>query len=530
MTDKDIQLIHWADQIAEQVIQEKGDKKEYVCASGITPSGTVHIGNFREIITTDLVVKALADRGKNVKFIYSWDDYDRFRKVPGNLPEKDKLKECIGLPVSSTIDPFGCHKSYAEHFEKELEESIKVLDIHPTFIRQNENFKACMYAESIRTALKARARIRKILDKFRKEAHSEDWIPLEVYCEKCGKDSTKVEKYDEEYSIKYSCECGFKNTIDFRKVGIVKPPWRIDWPMRWDFENVDFEPGGKEHSSAGGSRDTAKVVVKHIFQKEPPIYKMYDFIILKGVGGKMAGSTGNVISVTDVLGVYLPEITRFLFVGTKPNKEFAIAFDDEVFKIYEDFYNVERSYFIEDEENAKKLNQMKRIYRFSIPGIIPKKLPIQPAFRTICDILQATQDKEKTKKLILADVKAPMLYDVMRVENMIACAETWLFKYAPEQYIIKINESVSAEVISKLSKNQISALKMLSEKLLEKDYTEDAIFEMFKSIMVSTELSTKEFFTAVYLVLIGKERGPRLTGFIKNIGKEKVLGILKSIK
>ncbi|MFC2282044.1 MAG: class I tRNA ligase family protein, partial [Treponema socranskii subsp. buccale] len=68
-------LVHWADQCAEKIIRERGDLDSYTCASGITPSGTVHIGNFREIISVDLVVRALRSRGKKVRFIYSWDDY-----------------------------------------------------------------------------------------------------------------------------------------------------------------------------------------------------------------------------------------------------------------------------------------------------------------------------------------------------------------------------------------------------------------------------------------------------------------------
>ena len=85
----------WADKEARKVISFHGEKKNYVCASGITPSGTVHIGNFREIITVDLVVKALENLGKKVRFIYSWDDFDRLRKIPGNLDKnaQKKLKE-----------------------------------------------------------------------------------------------------------------------------------------------------------------------------------------------------------------------------------------------------------------------------------------------------------------------------------------------------------------------------------------------------------------------------------------------------
>ncbi|MEA3229295.1 MAG: lysine--tRNA ligase [archaeon] len=522
-------LIHWADQVADRIIKERGDKELYVCASGVTPSGTVHIGNFREIITTDLIVKALEDRNKKTRFIYSWDDFDRFRKVPKNLPEQKRLKKFIGFPVSSTPDPYGCHDSYAEHFEKEFEESIKELDIKPEFIRQSENFKSCMYAGSIRTALKARARLKKILDMFRKEEHPEGWLPLEVYCEGCGTDFTEVTGYDEEYTITYRCRCGHENTIDFRKTGIVKPPWRIDWPMRWDFEKVDFEPGGKEHSSAGGSRDTAKVIVKHIFRIEPPVYKMYDFIILKGIGGKMSGSLGNVVSVKDVLNIYLPELVRFLFAGTKPNKEFAIPFDDEIFKIYEDFYKTEQEYFLENEKNAKKLAHLKRVYRLSMPGVIPKNLPVQPAFRTVCNILQATQSKEKTKKIILCDFEKPLTSDILRVEKITGCAGNWLEDHAPKQFRIKINKSVPKKVKDTLTKQQTTALKKAAATLKSKTCTEDELFDMFRKAASSSGLEMKDFFKGFYLALISKEKGPKLTGFVKVIGEKKVAEILKSL-
>ena len=62
---------HWADIYAKKIIEEKGKKERYTVASGITPSGTVHIGNFREVISVDLVARALGDMGQNVRFIYS---------------------------------------------------------------------------------------------------------------------------------------------------------------------------------------------------------------------------------------------------------------------------------------------------------------------------------------------------------------------------------------------------------------------------------------------------------------------------
>ena len=33
----------WADETAEKIIKERKGKKIYICASGITPSGKIHI-------------------------------------------------------------------------------------------------------------------------------------------------------------------------------------------------------------------------------------------------------------------------------------------------------------------------------------------------------------------------------------------------------------------------------------------------------------------------------------------------------
>ena len=82
--------VHWADLTADRLIRQE-DKETYTLASGITPSGVVHFGNFREVMTTELVARGLKKRGKKVRFIFSWDDYDTFRKVPANLPKQDEL-------------------------------------------------------------------------------------------------------------------------------------------------------------------------------------------------------------------------------------------------------------------------------------------------------------------------------------------------------------------------------------------------------------------------------------------------------
>ncbi|MFB6208029.1 MAG: lysine--tRNA ligase, partial [Candidatus Nanohaloarchaea archaeon] len=238
------QPLFWSDQLAFGVTRKFPEEDEYVCASGISPSGIVHAGNFREIITTDFVVKSLKHRGENAKFIYSWDDYDRFRKVPANVP--DEWEQYIGLPLSKVPDPEGCHDSYAEHFESKLEEELEDLHMDIEFIRQTEMFERSEYADLIKKAMNNREKVKEILDKYRKEPLEEPYYPLRVYCKECGKDFTEVRDYDGEYTVEYHCEeCGDDYEVNFRKEDTVKPPWRVDWPMRWEYEGVDFEPAGK---------------------------------------------------------------------------------------------------------------------------------------------------------------------------------------------------------------------------------------------------------------------------------------------
>ena len=77
--------MHWSEEIALKVIERNPNKEEYVCAAGISPSGSIHIGNFRDIATSYFVVKALRKMGKKARLLFSWDEFDRMRKVPANV-------------------------------------------------------------------------------------------------------------------------------------------------------------------------------------------------------------------------------------------------------------------------------------------------------------------------------------------------------------------------------------------------------------------------------------------------------------
>jgi len=494
----------WADAIADNIVKKVGKKKGYVCASGITPSGEVHIGNFREVITTDMVVRALREKGHKVRFIYSWDDYDRFRKVPAGVDKK--FEKYIGMPLSDVPSPDSSEKrlSYAEHFEKRFEQGLEKVGIKPEFIRQNIMNKKCTYADLIKTAIEKRDTIMKILNKYRKEPLSKDWYPVSIYCEKCKKDFGKVVAVDG-YEIEYECKCGFKNKIDFRKKGIVKAAWRVDWPMRWKFEEVVFEPGGIDHSVSGGSFDTGKQIAKEVFNYPAPMYQMYEWIGVKG-GGAFSSSTGNVLTLNDVEEVYEPEVLRYLFVGTRPSRAFDISFDLDVIKIYEDYDKLEEKYY------SGEANPMEKRQYEVCQLKLSKKQPKRIGFRHLVTLVQVneTQGLDKAGKIRAAKVR------------------NWLEKYAPEEMKFEFQKKIPGS--ARLNKKEKEALKELKKSLKKKDYGEKELFNEFYEICKRIEIKNTEFFDAAYRVIINKRKGPRLASLILAVGKENIIKLLNQIK
>ncbi len=520
---------HWAFQIAEEMIKENPGKEVFVCASGITPSGTVHMGNFREMITTELVVRALQKLGKKTDFLYSWDDFDVLRKVPKNMPNQEMLKTYLRKPISKVPDPYDCnHPSFAEHNEAIVEETLPLVGIFPRFIRQTKMYESCVYADDMDYCLQNTDVIRKILNKYRTTPLPKDWVPISIFCSKCDKDTiTKIE-YRGDYKVYYECECGHKEEFDLREKGIAKLKWRVDWPMRWNYEKVDMEPGGKDHFAAGGSRDSGVELFKTLWPGKPPYGFMYEWIKIKG-GGEFASSTGNVVTLNDVLDIYEPEIVRWLFAGTRPNANFQISFDTDVLKIYEDFEKCERIYFGEENVAEHEKDKQKLAYELSIvdKDKLPDELPIQPSFRHITNVLLSHDyDENKTYEFFRKDVKNE--FDEKRLRRRITLAKNWLQRHAPDDFKFVVREQVPQELKESLSDKQKKAVKGVLD-LVDSDIsTEKLEYEIFE-VAKKLDMGFKEFFTTFYRILIDKKRGPKLASFIEEIGRDKVKKLLNQV-
>jgi lysyl-tRNA synthetase, class I len=338
-----------------------------------------------------------------------------------------------------------------------------------------------------------------------------------------------VTGWDGEWGLTYFCEeTEQEDTIDLRETGHAKLPWRIDWPMRWAYEQVDFEPAGKDHHSEGGSFDTARHVAREVYQWEPPVTFQYDFISIKGRGGKMSSSRGEVISLRDVLEVYQPEVVRYLFAGTRPNTEFAISFDLDVIKIYEDYDRCERIYFGQEDVGEKRAAKERRIYELSQVAGVPAALPAQIPFRHLCNLLLIHDGKVEPA---LADMPGfagmdPELQE--RARQRAACAWRWVQEFAPDDFRFHVVDPAATEP-RELSASESAAVAGLRELLRggidglsEKD-VQNGIYEIARD----AGLDPKDLFQTLYLILIDEERGPRLGGFLKTLGAERVLAILE---
>lgn len=519
---------HWADQTATRIIATCGEREQYTVASGITPSGTVHIGNFREVITVDLVARALRSLGKKVRFLYSWDDFDTLRKVPKGLPNPELLEENLRRPICRVPDPFERDESYASHHIHNFERQLQLVGIEPEFLYQSQRYGSGMYAEQIRHALERKDEIRAILNQHRTKDLGEDWLPTAVYCESCGRDQMHYQRYLGEYGYAYHCaSCGHEAEIDIRKTSNLKLNWRTDWPMRWAYEQVDFEPGGKDHSSEGGSYDTGKVIVQKIWNRPAPQYLQYDFVFLKGGPGKMSSSAGGVITLEDACAVYEPQMVRWIFASQRPNTDFAISFDSDVIKVYDEFDRAEQAALGPAPEKPGKWPVLRRNYELSCVAKLPAKKPYRAPFRDLCSRLQIFDgDVARTMERFYRDhLQDPD--DQQRFRMRAERALFWLENYATHEFRYRLNVEAKPMELSAEEKAALLALHRLVESCdLDQIEAKDLNQLIYDQVIRGVGIESKQFFQLVYQKLISRDQGPRLPSFLKEIGRDRLLTLL----
>ncbi|HEX3359042.1 MAG TPA: lysine--tRNA ligase, partial [Tepidisphaeraceae bacterium] len=478
---------HWIDRVAAQVEEHvrrnKGEGASVVCASGISPSGSIHLGNLRELMTVHLVCEELRSRGLTVEHIHSWDDFDRFRKVPVGVP--DAFAAHIGKPICDIPDPGDEYDSYASRHIAEFQKSMEQLGIRPRYIRQSQEYRAGKYNEQIKVAMNKRLKIFDILNKYQTleregaepvEARREAYYPLRVYCAKCGTDSTKITGWDDAANlVSYACaKCGHAESFKLEGPINAKLVWKVDWPMRWVFEGVDFEPGGEDHAAPGSSYTVGKQIAPEIFSGKAPSFTEYSFVGMAG-RTKISSSAGTNATPQVALDILEPCILRWLYIRRQVKQKFDIDFGQQVVRLYDEW-----DAYCKNVESGKANDADKRAFERAVSSSQGNvgRTELAASFRLLSSVTDITEGNlEQMLNIVMDQVPgAPTDHGVLKeeLEPRLGCAMRWSQQYVPEDERTHVQKAFDPGVYAGLSEQNKKGIAILLEKL-EGNWSMDGI-------------------------------------------------------
>ncbi len=562
----------WVTRAADDAIRHAGGDEAVASgatvtvASGISPSGPIHLGNLREFLTVHFVAEELRRRGVTTRHLHSWDDFDRFRKVPVGVD--DAWNEHIGRPLSAVPDPWHCHDSWATHFKAPLQAALAEMGCEMDELSQTELYSAGTYREQILTAVRRRDDIDRVLARYRTKAAPEpeseeeaadladsvaadddvdpdavaglERFPFKPYCRTCGRDTTHLTAYDDDTTdLSYTCQsCGESHVTNLATQDEGKLVWKVDWPMRWAFEGVDFEPGGVDHATPGSSYTVGKELVKEIYGGRAPSFVGYSFVGVAGMA-KMSSSKGGVPTATDALQVLEPAILRWLYVRRQPKQAFNIEFGPEVVRLYDEWDALGRKAGDPDRRDAQVLAYERAVATTSA-GPLPTP-PVVVPFRVLSSVADVTAGSAEQISRIVSHV-GHAHGSVSDLEPRLSRAMAWTAEFVPAADRTIVRSAPDTARLASLSEREAGWLSLLLDGLGELG-TRDLDLQPVTTLVYGVpklahglpvdadptdevKVDQKEFFKLLYNLLVDKDRGPRLPTLIVALGADRVRSLL----
>ncbi|MFJ2608938.1 lysine--tRNA ligase [Streptomyces sp. NPDC087425] len=566
----------WVSRFADEVIEaseRRAPGKPVVVASGLSPSGPIHLGNLREVMTPHLVADEVRRRGHEVRHLISWDDYDRYRKVPAGIDGVDaSWAEHIGKPLTSVPAPIGStFPNWAEHFKAAMVGALAELGVEFDGISQTAQYTSGVYREQILHAMRHRADIDAVLAQYRTKqqppvkkqqqkavdeaeleaaegsgAADEDdgtgsagYFPYKPYCGGCGKDLTIVDSYDDDTTeLTYTCsECGHTETVRLNEFNRGKLVWKVDWPMRWAYEGVIFEPSGVDHSSPGSSFQVGGQIVG-IFGGEQPIGPMYAFVGISGMA-KMSSSKGGVPTPSDALRIMEPQLLRWLYARRRPNQSFKIAFDQEIQRLYDEWDKLDGKVADGTALPADVAAHARAV------GTAGGELPRTPRplpYRTLASVADVTAGHSDQALRILSDLDPEHpLTSLAEARPRYDKAEAWINTHVPADQRTIVREEPDADLLASLDEASLRSLRLLADGL-EDHWSLDGLTHLVygvpkvqagfsadagpKELPPEIKTAQRTFFALLYRLLVTRDTGPRLPTLLLAVGQERVRALL----
>jgi lysyl-tRNA synthetase class 1 len=509
-----LQAKAWPFEEARNLLARIGGKtpeKGYVLfETGYGPSGLPHIGTFGEVVRTSMVRRAFREISDIPTRLFCFsDDMDGLRKVPDNVPNKEMLTENLGKALTSIPDPFGEYESFGHHNNARLRGFLDSFGFEYEFQSSTEMYKSGRFDEALLKVLQHYDEIQKImlpsLGAERQETYS-SFMPL---CPKTGRvlQVPIVERHVDRGTIVYRDDEDELVEVPVTG-GQCKLQWKPDWAMRWYAMDVDYEMSGKDlmDSVKLGGRITRAL------GGTPPGGFTYE-LFLDENGEKISKSKGNGLSVEEWLQ-YAPPESLSLFMYQKPRTAKRLYFD-AIPRAVDDYLTF-AARFADEEPDRKLENPAWHIHGGKVPAdSSPLTFGILLNLAGVCN----TEDSAVLWGFIGRYAPEASPANTPLLDSLVG--------YAIRYYQDFVKPSKSYRAPNDSERTAIEDLLSRLEGLSAEAKAEDIQSEVYEVGKAHGFENLRDWFKALYEVLLGQEQGPRLGSFFALYGLKESCRLIR---
>ena len=499
---------------AKKILRERKkniDKKgKIILQTGYGPSGLPHIGTFGEVARTSMIVNALNHLTDLPKEIITFsDDMDGLRKIPDNVPQKEKLKKYLHKPLTMVPDPFQKYLSFGEHNNEMLKKFLNQFNFKYNFKSSTELYKSGYFNDALKLVLNNYKEIMNIIIPSLGKERQKTYSPFLPICPNTGVVlEIPVLKIDEKNSKIIFDNNGEKLESSILD-GNCKLQWKVDWAMRWYALDVDFEMYGKDLIE---SAILSSKIIK-ILGKTNPSGFAYE-LFLDEKGEKISKSKGNGITIDEWLSYASPEsLSLFMYQNPKRAKKLYREIVPKAVDEYLDFIEKGKS----QNELQILLNPVWHVHN----GTIPKENIIM-TFSMLLNLVEASN--ANSKELLWKFVKK---YKPNILDKDYPIFDK-LIEYAIKYFndVIKKNKKYKKPNLEEKKSLEalVVALKECSDEM-QPEEIQTKIYTVGKENGYKENL--RDWFRLIYEVVFGDENGPRMGFFISFFGVKETQQLIK---
>ena len=487
-------------------------EKGYVLfETGYGPSGLPHIGTFGEVLRTTMIQRAFEIISDiPTRLICFSDDMDGMRKVPGNVPNQEMLAEHLQKPLTAVPDPFGTHDSFGDHNNAMLRRFLDTFGFQYTFYSATEFYKSGQFdAVLLRAAEKYDEVMAVMLKSLREERRQTYSIFLPIHPETGRVLYVPMKAVDAANgTVTFDDPDGREWTVPVTG-GNVKLQWKPDFGARWAALGVDFEMYGKDHSTNTPIYDRICRILGH----PAPEHFTYE-LFLDDKGQKISKTSGNGISIDEWL-TYASTESLSYFMYQKPKTAKRMHFD--VIPRAMDEYHQQLRAYVDQDEKARLANPVFHIHGKDVPQsdmVVPFSMLLN---------LASAAGAENTEQM----------WGFIRRYAPEATPETHPGLDAAAGFAVRYYQDFvkPAKTFRAPSDQERAALSDLADRLRAWDGPIDA--EALQSEVFAVGKAhgfepLRDWFKAIYEVLLGASQGPRFGGFVALYGVEETVSLIEA--